>query len=161
MILYELTTTEDHDEYQRLEYDNLKRQLNFMQSMVIAAVNLNRPCLSQAIVKALNYQAIACLHVNAGEDGPCKVYVGTYVPPKHHRVSALMDDFINVVNLNWVEADQFYLSACVLWKLNNIHPFINGNGRTARACCYFVLCVKTGGLIPGKRLLPEPIKVSK
>jgi Fic/DOC family len=46
----------------------------------------------------------------------------------------------------------------VLWRLNNIHPFINGNGRTARAACYFVLCLKAGGWLPGETILPELIK---
>jgi Fic family protein len=39
-----------------------------------------------------------------------------------------------------------------------MHPFINGNGRTARAACYFVLCVKAGGWLPGNTILPELVK---
>ena len=69
-----------------------------------------------------------------------------------------MDDFVNVVNWNWEKADPIALAAYVLWRLNHIHPFINGNGRTARASCYFVLCVKAGGLLPGTTILPELIK---
>ena len=55
-----------------------------------------------------------------------------------------MDDFVNLINLYWESGDTVRLSAEVLWRLNFIHPFINGNGRTARAACYFVLCVKCG-----------------
>jgi hypothetical protein len=29
------------------------------------------------------------------------------------------------------------LAAYGLWRLNWIHPFVEGNGRTARAVCYF------------------------
>ncbi len=162
MIVYELTGTEQHLEYKKLERYNLDRQLNFAQSLVVTAVNLDRKFLSQTIIKAFNFHAIACLHVNAGEYRPWKVHVGKgdaqFTPPEHFRVNALMDDFVNSVNVIWNNADPVLLSAYVLWRLNHIHPFINGNGRTARACCYFVLCVKSKGLLPGKRILPELLK---
>ena len=68
-----------------------------------------------------------------------------------------MDDFVNFVNSRWESSDPVGLAAYVLWRLNHIHPFINGNGRTARAICYFVLCVKAGGWLPGNVTLPELI----
>lgn len=72
-----------------------------------------------------------------------------------------MDDFVNDVNRNWDSLDPVVLCAHVLWKLNLIHPFINGNGRTARAACYFVLCVKSGGWLPGTTTLPELIRQNR
>ncbi len=69
-----------------------------------------------------------------------------------------MDDFVNMVNRDWEQSDPVALAALVLWRLNHIHPFINGNGRTARAACYFVLCVKAGGWLPGATILPELIR---
>jgi Fic family protein len=68
-----------------------------------------------------------------------------------------MEDFVNSVNRYWENADPVALAAFVLWRLNHIHPFINGNGRTARAACYFILCVKIGGWLPGKVILPDLI----
>jgi len=69
-----------------------------------------------------------------------------------------MDDFVNYVNVNWQTTDAVALATYVLWRMNNIHPFINGNGRTARASCYFVLCVKSGGWLRGEPILPELIR---
>lgn len=69
-----------------------------------------------------------------------------------------MDDFVNLVNRNWEQSDPVFLATFVLWRLNNVHPFINGNGRTARAACYFVLCLKAGGWLPGETILPELIR---
>jgi Fic family protein len=77
------------------------------------------------------------------------VTVGPYQPPEHYRVGALMEDFVNTVNREWEKSDPVVLAAYVLWGLNAIHPFINGNGRTARAACYFVLCLKAGQWLPG------------
>ena len=50
----------------------------------------------------------------------------------HYRVPGLMDDMVNTVNRDWGESHPIRLSAYVLWRLNWIHPFVNGNGRTAR-----------------------------
>ena len=118
---------------------------------------MGRPFLSQTLIKALNFHAIACLHVNAGDYRPCQVRVGAHIAPEHYRVAALMDDFVNTVNRNWETTDSVVLATHVLWRLNNIHPFINGNGRTARASAYFVLCIAAGGWLPGTMILPELI----
>ena len=161
MILYELVGTETNPVYQELEISNAGRQYDFLRSLVQAALSLNKPLLSQTVIKALNFHAIGCLHTNAGEYRPCEVSVGSIKPPEQHRVQAAMDDFVNVINRFWDAHDPITLAAHVLWRLNWIHPFINGNGRTARAACYYVLCLRAGGLIPGSPMLPELITLNR
>jgi fido (protein-threonine AMPylation protein) len=131
---------------------------HFLRSIVVASLEMGRPFLSQTILKALNFHAIACLHTHAGEYRPCPVVVGDYEPPAFYRVQALMDDFVNTVNRIWETSDSVVLATYVLWRINNIHPFINGNGRTARGASYFVLCVKSGGLLSGDPILPELLR---
>ena len=144
MIVFELTGREDHPVYRALEVANGRRQYDFLRSIVQASLDIGRPFLSQHVIKALNFQAITCLHTDP--------------PPQHFRVAALMDDFVNVVNRSWETTDAVALATYVLRRLNNIHPFINGNGRTARSACYFVLCLKAGGWLRGDPILPELIK---
>lgn len=158
MILFELFGDERNSIYQALEVSNGARQYSFLNSIVLACVEAKKPFLSQHIIKALNFHAITCLHVNAGEYRPCPVTVGIHIPPDHYRVPALMDDFVNEVNRNWGAVDPVVLATYVLWRLNHIHPFINGNGRTARAACYFILCVAAGGWLQGETILPELIR---
>ncbi|MCC6736047.1 MAG: Fic family protein [Bauldia sp.] len=159
MILFEITNSEQHDAYRELEVGNGNRQYDFIRSMVVASLQVGRPFLSQTLLKALNFQAIACLHVAAGEYRPCPVTVGTYTPPDHYRVPALMEDFVNTVNMRLHNTDPVAVATFVLWRVNHIHPFINGNGRTARAAAYFVLCVLSGGILPGTVILPELLRV--
>jgi fido (protein-threonine AMPylation protein) len=161
VIVFELTGSENHPAYQELEIANGNRQYDFLRSIVSTSLSLGRPFLSQQLLKALNFHAIACLHTHAGEFRPCPVVVGNYTPPDHYRVQAQMDDFINMVNRQWENTDAVVLSSYVLWRLNNIHPFINGNGRTARAACYLVLCIKSGGWPQGNRILPELLKENR
>lgn len=157
MILYELTGSENNPVYQALAISNAARHYDFLRSIVAAAVSVQRPFLSAQILTALNFHAITCLHTHAGEYRPCAVTVDEYVPPDHYRVHALMDDLVNLVNRNWEGTDPVTLATFLLWRLNNIHPFINGNGRTARAASYFVLCIKSGGWLRGTVILPELI----
>ena len=158
MILFELANTEDNPVYKALEVANGNRQYDFLRSIVAASLDMGRPFLSQHVIKAFNFQAITCLHVSPGEYRPCGVRVQNHVALEHWRVAALMDDFVNRVNRHWDETDPVVLASYVLWRLNNIHPFINGNGRSARAACYFVLCLKLGGWPKGSVILPELIR---
>jgi len=77
--------------------------------------------------------------------------------PKHEDVPALLDDLCATVEQRWHE-DALFLSAYVLWRLCWIHPFDDGNGRTARAASYVVLSVRLGLELPGARPIPARIK---
>lgn len=159
MIVFDLVgDNEQNSVYQTLTIENGNRQYDFLRSVVGASVSLGRPFLSSRVIKALNFHAIACLHADAGEYRPWGVTVGPHNPPPHFRVQGLMDDFVNMVNRMWETTDAIALATFVLWRLNWIHPFINGNGRTARAACYFVLCLKSNQWLPGTTILPELIR---
>ena len=162
MILMNILGQEAHPAYQDLTISNLDRQYALLRSLVLASVAVNRPLLSVEVIKALNYHAIACLHPNAGEWRPGEVTVGSYIPPKFHQVPILMHMMVDEVNRYWETSDAVYLASYVLWRMNHIHPFVNGNGRTARATCYFVLCLKLGGWIADSvTLLPELLRQNR
>ncbi len=158
MDLSRLVGGELNPAYQQLEADNGTRHYDFLSSMIRTAIAIDSPFISQYIIKALNFHAIVGLHAEAGEYRSCEVNVGDYKPPPYYRVQSLMDDFVNRVNWMWNSAPPTPLAAHALWRVNNIHPFVNGNGRTARAVCYFILCVKVGGPLPGTTILPELLR---
>lgn len=165
MFVFELVGNEAHPVYQKLAVENLDRQYSFLQSIVEASLELGQPMLSIEVIRALNHHAISCLHVSCGEFRPCPVQVGNgpeaYHPPAHYQVPAQMQMFTNDVNRNWDRVDDVSLATYVLWKMNHIHPFVNGNGRTARVAAYFILCLKAGGWLPGQKLLPERIRENR
>jgi Fic family protein len=57
--------------------------------------------------------------------------------------------------------DPTTLPAYALWRMNWIHPFVEGNGRTARAACYYLICLRNGGLLPGRKIVPERIRENR
>ena len=79
-----------------------------------------------------------------------------YEPPEWKAVPGLIDELCEYVNVNWAKTP-IHLAAYLLWRLNWIHPFGEGNGRTARAVAYVVFCIKNGLMIPGIKTLPERI----
>ncbi len=156
MIIHELVGGSEADPvYQGLDGGNRQRQLDFLEDLVEAAIQSGTPFLSQTVIKAFNFHAISCLHAYAGQYRLCEVTIGDYEPPMHFRVPSLMDD---MVNRSWTEFTPVSLAAYILWRINWIHPFINGNGRTARAACYFVLCIHAGYWLRGSPILPERLK---
>ena len=158
MNLYEITESESNPVYQQVESSNHIRHYDFLLSVVQAAIDSNQPWLSESLIKAINFHAIVGLHSHAGQYRPYEVQAGTHIFPAAHRVPAMMEHLVNVVNWHWQSTASTLLAAYALWRLNYIHPFVNGNGRTARAVCYYILCVKSGGLLPGNTILPEIIR---
>ena len=73
----------------------------------------------------------------------------------------LVDDLADWVNDNFATATALHLCAYVMWRLNWIHPFTDGNGRTSRAVAYLVLCAKLGDRLPGRNTVPEQIAANR
>jgi Fic family protein len=65
------------------------------------------------------------------------------------------------VNQHWSDKSALHLAAYMLWKLNWIHPFADGNGRTARAISYIVLSIRLHSLLPGTNTIPDQIAADK
>jgi Fic family protein len=72
-----------------------------------------------------------------------------------------MDRFLSFIHENWFAARETQLAAYALWRLNWIHPFVEGNGRTARATAYYILCVRSERLLPGSKIVPERIRENR
>jgi Fic family protein len=161
MIVYELVGgTEDDQRYRVLEAQNLVRQYDFTHSLYQTSTALGQVGLSHEKLKAVNFHGIACLHRHAGQYRPHNVVItnAPHQPPEHADVPPLMEDFVRLTAEVWDRTDPIQLAALVLWRLNWVHPFVNGNGRTARAISYYTLCRKLGFWLPGRRLIPELVR---
>ncbi|WP_257025538.1 Fic family protein [Tunturiibacter gelidoferens] len=84
-----------------------------------------------------------------------------HTPPDPFRIPEMIEELCDYVNERWNEKSPLHLASYVMWRLNWIHPFTDGNGRTSRAASYLILCVKLGYLLPGKLTIPEQISADK
>lgn len=92
--------------------------------------------------------------------GPVQIMRSNHRPPDANDVPGHMTHFAEEVVRMW-DGDPVNLHAFVLWRINWIHPFFDGNGRTARKFSYFLLCVKFGKLLPGKETITSQIQQNK
>lgn len=51
-----------------------------------------------------------------------------------------------------------HLSAYVMWRVNWVHPFMGGNGRTSRAVSYLLLNIRSGFNLPSENTIPQQIE---
>ena len=113
----------------------------------------------------LNLHRIALEGISsyAGNFRPAGIQIGgsRHAPADVHRVPDLVEDLCDYINANWGDKTAIHLAAYVLWRLNWIHPFTDGNGRTSRAASYLVLCCKIGSVLPGKKTIPDQIAEDK
>lgn len=115
--------------------------------------------LKPSILMDLNRLAVDGLVRAPGSyrQGPITIGKSRHQPPDWKDVPRLVDEMCDYVNEHW-DNSAVHLSAYVLWRLNWIHPFADGNGRTARAAAYIVLCVRLRKVLPGTNTVPERIK---
>lgn len=157
-----LVTENQHQElYERILEKNLVRQYDLLTNFIEIGVEQGPQAIDKYALWALNHAAVAGISQFGGRFRSEPIYVGHHLPPHFDAVPELMDRYICFLHENWDNMSATSLAAYGLWRLNWIHPFIEGNGRTARAICYYLLCIKFGGLLPGEKIIPELIRESR
>ena len=144
--------------YARLLERNLVRQYDLLANCIEIGLQQGPFSLDKYVLWALNHVAVANISQFGGRFREEPIYVGDHIPPHFAQVPELMDRFVSFIHENWDNLTPTQLAAYGLWRLNWIHPFIEGNGRTARAVCYYLLCTKFGGLLRGSKIVPERIR---
>jgi Fic family protein len=107
--------------------------------------------LRESHVQELQRLAVEGIYPCAGKyrDARTRIIIGHQAPPAA-VVPALVQEMVSNVNA-WAETRPGYeRAAYVMWRLNWIHPFAGGNGRSARAAAYLVACMHVGTMLPGR-----------
>ncbi len=152
---------EDRELYDHIEAQNLLRQYDLMTNCIQIGLDQGPRSFDKYLLWALNHVAVANISQFGGRFREEPVYVGQHRPPHFKDVGDLMDRFITTIQENWLAWTRTELAAYGLWRLLWIHPFIEGNGRTARAACYYLLSVRSGALLGGSKIVPERIKENR
>lgn len=152
---------EDRDLYDRVQEQNLKRQYELLTNCIEIGLKRGPVSFDKSLLWALNHVVVANISQFGGRFRKEPIYVGNHKPPHFNDVEDWMERFISTIQENWYVWNETELAAYGLWRINWIHPFIEGNGRTARAVCYFLLCVRSGALLKGRKIVPERIKETR
>jgi fido (protein-threonine AMPylation protein) len=158
-----------------IEQLNASNVINVLEALV-TLLNSNTVALNQTIPFMPNQRALSELHRcatlfllnNPGEYRNVPVCVKNtatgevvYQAPPHEDVPRLVDEFIDELKSIWDTGDALDAAAFALWRVNWIHPFKNGNGRTARAFCYACLNARLSVILPGTTTVIDQIMTTR
>jgi len=147
----------------RREAENGFRQFNAAIEQVEYWLHPERPFrLRPSAILELNRIALDGISRDAGRYRPSDVEIkgSKHRPVPAFRVPGLVEELCDYVNDHW-DRSPIYLASYVMWRLNWIHPFVDGNGRTTRVVSFVVLCAKLGYRVPGTNTIPEQISQDK
>lgn len=154
----------DPDERAAKEAENALLQFDRVLDLIDDSVRDGRTFrLRPSTILTLHKEAMRGVHAQAGtwRNAPVEIAGSRHAPPGEHLIVVKVEDMCDWVNSNWSARSAVELCAYVMWRLNWIHPFADGNGRTTRAVAYLVLCVRAGARLPGAPTIPEQIANDK
>lgn len=113
--------------------------------------------LTSDVIKHLQFLATEGIWSSAGQFRRYGVEISNteHQPPDFEDVPQLVDDLCEYANSH--TDNPLHLAAFLMWRLNWIHPFGDGNGRTSRAVSYLALSITLGAELPGSPTIPDLI----
>lgn len=76
--------------------------------------------------------------------GTVYIRYSLHKPPEAGSIEGEMRMLLDRLRNDWTQRDTVWLAGLLLWRLNWIHPYRDGNGRTARAACCMLAAAHSG-----------------
>ena len=142
-----------------LEARNGLLQFDEVVRLISDAERGNKFKLRPSSLQDLQRIAVQDIYICAGNYRTKPVFInGTdHQPPPAPEVPRLVEEMCDYVNESWSASTPLHLASYLMWRINWIHPFAGGNGRTSRAVSYWVLCARLGHRLPGTLTIPDQI----
>jgi Fic family protein len=114
-------------------------------------------------IAVLHREALSGISEFAGLWRPAGVGIqgSSHEPVAAHLVSEHVEALCDYLNEHGDDRTPIHMAAYVMWRLNWIHPFSDGNGRTSRIFSYVVLCVRLGFALRGANTIPDQIVANR
>lgn len=147
----------------RREAENALTQFDWGMDEVERWIADGKPNLRTSILLRLHRLALDGISPYAGNFRPASVAIrgSKHTPIAADDVPRYVEEMFDYVIENWEKKTALHLASYVMWRLNWIHPFSDGNGRTSRILSYMILCGKLGTRLPGVNTIPEQISTNK
>ncbi|MDR3461489.1 MAG: Fic family protein [Beijerinckiaceae bacterium] len=153
----------DPFEIARAEARNGLLQAYEGEQAALAAIERGNFKFRPSLISSLHRTALQGLSSYAGLYRPAAVEIdhSRHQPPESFLVPELIEDLCDFVNTKWDGESPLYLAAYTMWRLNWIHPFTDGNGRTSRIVSYVILSIRAGYVPCGSPSIPAQIEADR
>jgi Fic family protein len=137
LVLQEGMTISGKSLREHLEAINHNEALAFIEELAVQKAEFSEYALKQ--IHALVLHGID--HDNAGRYRTVPVLIAgsKHIPPQAHLLQSLMDEYFRAYTAQKEHLHPVVLAAELHERLVTIHPFIDGNGRTARLVMNLIL----------------------
>lgn len=147
------------DEKAEREAANGVAQLDYLTDLVVGERAITQ--IRESHLLDLQKLAVATIYPCGGtyRDARTKITISDseHQPPDAALVPGLIIDLLEYLNSTRGTLPALERAAHALWRLNWIHPFRGGNGRTSRCLTYLIICMDLGMMVPGMPTLPTLI----
>lgn len=145
------------------EAENALVQFDWGMEEVERWIAGDQPRLRVSTLLDLHRKAMDGIDPYAGNFRPAGVAIrgSGHQPISGDDVPRYVEEMLDYIAANWSKRTATHLASYAMWRLNWIHPFADGNGRTSRMLSYMLLCGRLGYVLPGSRTIPEQISENK
>ncbi len=146
--------------YEYVKDRNLQGQWFLLETLVQHSLRVENYSFTPESLFALHHAAANLLERLPGciRNEPREIEGSKHKPPHEAEVQKYLTEFFRFLNDHFDRYPIAKIGAYALWRITWIHPFIECNGRTARAFSYLVMCKKLGRWLPGTHTLHELIR---
>lgn len=130
MVLEQGVTVKGKNLREHFEITNHEKAIEFVESLAKPKYLLTVEDVFS--IHSLVLQNIEAEFAGRYRNGQVRILGANFVPPNYLKISALMEDLIEYANENPKKLNLIELIARIHHKFVWIHPFFDGNGRTAR-----------------------------
>ena len=143
----------------RLESENSVDQLDYITYLVTERGDRR---LTEGHLLELHRLAVRNIYVCAGTYRNANHHMSmrgsSHQMPEAAAIPFLVPEMLSRIESGSMGGGHLGAAGYALWRINWIHPFAGGNGRTARAAAYLVCCMGLGYMPPGVPSIPNLLK---
>ncbi len=141
------------------ETKNALEQFEYANEVIFDYIASNEKdfSLRSSLILQLHQHALKYIKRDAGQfrNKPVGIEKSNHQPPHYLRCTDLVLEMCDYINKNFKDMSALELSAYALWRLNWIHPFTDGNGRTARMVAHIIFSIRLGAFLGGKTIAEQ------
>lgn len=159
---------ENKDDNQLNKTESMSEIGNIFDALNFIDENIQKEPINSNFIKELHKHVVSDLKTGKGGEGDARVGAyrshdvrisqSSHIPPSHYDVDDRMKELCDYINEPCKASESLLKIAIAHHRFVWIHPFGNGNGRTARLLTYAMLC-KEGYITPNGFRLFNPASV--